>query len=288
MAQPVSARSLWNGYVVGFDGAVSGDDAESYFFPNGVPASVALTIHGQEVGLTNDSGVRVVHDALRADLQRWLDAAEPAPPDAWKPGDPETAPSNQSPGTAGGGGELDPHAVDHEYEVREWIKKVADGGHLIGTSGEIVAIFAGEAAFAAEMIFGTIGGVAALATAFIGLWDAFHAGLKTEAEHGFCYGLMWGACDVPFQDKVFLAWPPDSAEERREAFGHGVHAGAAEGKVTTTRNKVLLLVAADQLKTGSDEWAAQSNVLNDFGSAIMGQFKPFFMPWPKPADDAGF
>ena len=32
MAQSIAARALWNGYVVTFDGAISEDEAEAYFF----------------------------------------------------------------------------------------------------------------------------------------------------------------------------------------------------------------------------------------------------------------
>jgi hypothetical protein len=293
VAQSIAARALWNGYVVTFDGAISEDEAEGYFFPNGVPDGIEVTMHGHEVGITHHSGVLAVRAKLWPDLQRWLDAAEQAPSDAWKPGDPETTPTPVGPGKGGGWDLTDP---DQYAKARKYLEEVADGAHRVASAGEIACFFIGEAAFAAEMVFGVVGSVATLTVAFVGLYEAFQAGLKEQAQLGTCYGLMWGACDVPPEQKVFKdAIAGDSAAEREEAFSRGVQLAIADGKVTATRNKILLMVAGYLLRGWGDAgrtpddgmvWAAQHQVLNDLGSAIV-YIKPTDMKWPKPEDDWG-
>ena len=145
------------------------------------------------------------------------------------------------------------------------------------------------------MISGVVGGVATLTVAFIGLYEAFQAGLKKEAQLGTCYGLMWGACDVPPQDKVWKdTIAGDSAEDRSEAFHHAAQLGMGDGKVTATRNKILLLVAANMLRIYGDkartpdasmEWVGQHELLNELGNALVEIGKPNDMDWPKPNED---
>ena len=92
-----------------------------------------MTMHGHEVGITHHSGVLAVRDKLWPELQHWLDAAEQAPADAWKPGDPEPAtPSPADPGGGGTGGGWDLTDPDQYAKARNFVDEVAHGAHTLG------------------------------------------------------------------------------------------------------------------------------------------------------------
>jgi hypothetical protein len=286
MATPISVKSYGAGYVVTFDTDISQNDAERYFFEDGVPPGVELIAHGGREYALQHLGVEAAKH-MRQGVFEWIVTAnEPVGSSDWFPGRTD----NHLDGGHSGTGKVRPPGfppLGDEAALKEWFKTALEGAHYIGGVADVVEAFGGAGALEflgiAGEFLGPVGEVASLVLIYVAVIEAFSEGRKERKRTGYSYGMCWEAFGEPDHDKVFYPWAGDSADELREAFFDGVHEGREKARDPKLHNALVLLAARYEL-SGVDGWAARTDVLNDVARQVDPEFY-HQLEWPKPHDD---
>jgi hypothetical protein len=288
------AAETGNAYLLTFDGTIDGDAVGRWLWPNGVPSGVQLTARSATEfllsGLTSDAFQSMNSQVAGMIAEAGVITAEPYEPPA-QGGDTATQPS-------------DAQVIDEaaKHEIEEYVKEALEGGHAIGSTAEVIKIFAeaplGTAAEAGSRA-AAFAGVALEALSVVGdiflvVWvgfevvGAFTSERRGEEIQGFAYGVMWQALDQPDQLPKFAPGMTYSAEEHQEAFESGVKSGREKAGDPKIRNWIILTVVAMSEKTGFGElWAAQQ-VLSGIWRAnrehAPGETDQDLLMWPRPYD----
>jgi hypothetical protein len=203
------------------------------------------------------------------------DAATPTPGESTPPADPGEKP------------EL--HVHMDESQFKEFIHAWLESEHYMGDTAEVlgyVAQIAGAGEESAVVWLGeALGPVGTIASTIVVLWATVHAfgtGRRLQEQQGFCYGVMWQVCGHPNEEKGFIDWFNDSADELRESFYDGVAAGREKAGTASVHNRVMLLIAYYQAN-GHDLESARSMVLNDLWHQIReSDAGRDYLTWPVP------
>jgi hypothetical protein len=207
-------------------------------------------------------------------------------------------------------------------QIEEWIKEGLDGTHEIADVAEVTTYLAkavanatgvpvaessfaevaagegassvGEAAAAvAEALevvnaaLGPIGGIALVVWVGFEVVEAFKSERRSEVIQGFAYGTMWQALNEPDHLPKFAPGLTYSADELQEAFVEGVANGRDKARDVVTRNKIILAVARESLRSDLPLDAAQQ-VLSAIWRANRehspGDSDTDYIVWPQPSD----
>jgi hypothetical protein len=176
-----------------------------------------------------------------------------------------------------------------EDQFKEFIHAWLESEHYLGDTAEILGIMAqigGAGEDAALVWLGeALGPVGMIASTIVVLWETVHAfgtGRRLQEQEGFCYGVMWQVCGYANQQKGFIDWFNDSADELRESFYDGVTSGREKGNEASVHNRVMLVVAYHQA-SGNDLEAARSMVLNELWHHIREtDLGRDYLTWPTP------
>ena len=287
MASLTDVKMFEGGRVFIFDSSISDSDAAHYLFPGGVPSGVEIVGHeGREYAVMHldmDTAAQLNQELLEMYVN-----AQPVGSGDWFPG---AAP----PPSAAGGARAKPRppgypSPDDPAAIKRWVDDAIEGTHYVAGALEIAEAFAGEALpeflEAAAAALGPVGDVAMLIVLFADVIEAFGTGRRMLEAIGTCYGMCWQVFGFPDQKKKFMAWAPDTAEERESAFKDGVGEGRAKGADAKVYNALTLWVARE-IGTGSDERTAQWKLLNELVKQALGDEAEgvAIQSWPKPDDD---
>ncbi|HEY6910844.1 MAG TPA: N-acetylmuramoyl-L-alanine amidase [Myxococcales bacterium] len=187
-------------------------------------------------------------------------------------------------------------------KLREWTKRVIEGGKTIGTVAEILSYWTAEAssfsaaavevpAIAATILefLGPIGAILGVIIVIGETIRAFGTGLRRQYQRGYCYGLMWRSLDMDSQIPNFIDWLDDSAEELRASFVKGVEDGRMRALDVPVRNQILLLVALETAKGVVSPSLAPQPVLQQLWYKIREHVPgdsehEWPIGWPRPDD----
>jgi hypothetical protein len=199
-----------------------------------------------------------------------------------------SAPTGTTAGTDPGG-KPEPDVHMDESQFKEFIHAWLESEHYLGDTAEVLGYMAqigGAGEESAVVWLGeTLGPVGMIASAIVVLWATAHAfgtGRRLQEQEGFCYGVMWQVCNHPNEQKGFIDWFNDSADELRESFYDGVAAGREKAGAAAVHNRVMLVVAYYQA-SGNDLENARGMVLNDLWQHIREtDLGRDYLTWPAP------
>jgi hypothetical protein len=261
------------------------DGVGHFLWPGGVPHGVQVAAHGSHEVLLSGMSMEALQ-SMRAEYSQWL-AGQMMAID-------ESAVAElgqQTHGTAAAG-----HPDVHpDQRTSEWaqhlVAGIASGTHQVADVAEILGLVSeaagAEVAFlaAAEAVLGPVGYVAMLVEIVIEVVEAFGTGRELCKREGFCYGVMWQVLGEGDHHKQFLDWPPDTADQRREAFFEGVAEGRAKGNDANVRGTVLVELARYQLHGSAPNFAALY-VLNELWTRVReNEIANKDLTYPAPSDD---
>lgn len=216
------------------------------------------------------------------------------PPESPNPDPSSSAPSASQGQTSGTGPaapgqrpEVDVHMDENQFI--EYVHTALEGAHYIGDSAEVLGYMARIAGAGEEsglVVLGeTLGPIGMVAGTIVVLWATAHAfgtGRRLQEQEGFCYGVMWQVANHSNEDKGFIDWFNDSADELRESFYEGVASGREKGAGVAVHNAVVLAEAYYQ-GHGDDLETARSRILNDLWHQIRETDKGRdYLSWPVP------
>jgi hypothetical protein len=156
-----------------------------------------------------------------------------------------------------------------ENKLAEALKELLHGSHKLADTTELVGYLARALAASEHSVWiamaevaEPVGDVLLVIIAIIELVEAFGTGRRMQEQQGWSYGVMWQVCGISNQEKHFVDWFNDTAQELHDAFYEGAERGRAKGAQTEVNNAIIADIAFYR-SLGQDERSAQERALND-------------------------